>query len=342
MEGSGSGSGSGLRENELRYCRRTQLSSTSISLNTTWLARDGVSAYTPYVAAILLLFFLVSFIWNLFIIVTFLTKIKKLKDPSHLYIFNLALTDILLSIFIIFPAFLSNTLQSFIIGKSDRERCGICEFLGFMYVFLFASILHTLAIISFDRFMQLLKPLTYQRYFNFKKALLIITISWLISLALGLPPFFGLGEYSFNTLQLTCQSRWTGESSNGVKNVFYIVLLSCEGLLPLFFLIITNAWTYKHIKRFFKKNRVREVTLSSSVATQQQKVYDHRQAQLLKVFGALLIGHLICWIPVAAVIITGLIVDPDDFPESVFILSNLSYFLNPVLHPILETIFNHT
>ena len=282
---------------------------------------------------------MVTFTWNLVIIASFLTKIKSLREPAHLYILNLAITDFLLSVSIIFPTFITNITGEFTVGNTDVVRCSVCEFLGFLYVTLFASTLHTLAIISFDRFIHLIKPLTYAHYFNFQKALAIVTIVWIISIGLAIPPFLGLGEYAFNTLLLSCQPRWTGSTNNNTHNFMFIIFLGSEAVIPLFFFLITNAWTYKHIREFFKKNYNRQSSVYFTNVQQQTTEYDHKQKQLLRVFGALFLGHMICWLPVATIIIVGLVVKAEKFPDEIFLITSLCYFTNPVVHPILETIF---
>jgi len=74
------------------------ISSVNITDRSHWRIRDELLYGTPYVATVILIFFLVSFFWNLFIIITYFVKFKLLKEPANIFLLNLAIADLLVAL----------------------------------------------------------------------------------------------------------------------------------------------------------------------------------------------------------------------------------------------------
>lgn len=221
----------------LGHCYLDPLSSSNITCASTWMP---LYDYSPYIAAVEAVFFSIAFFWNLFILISFLLRRELLKEAANIFLFNLALTDLLLAVFVIFQCFVSEVAGGFIIGHTDILRCGICEFLGFMIMFLMASTVHILAMLSLDRFILLLKPLSYSSYFTWKRAVVIVCCIWVLSFLLALPPVFGFGAYGFSRTISNCHPQWFGVSSAGISNIYFIAFYSIEALVPIFILTFTN------------------------------------------------------------------------------------------------------
>ena len=330
------------------FCRTAELSSTNITNIPIWAIQPEVAKYAPYVATIEAFYFLIAFFWNLFILISFGMRRKLLKEPAGVYLFNLALTDLLLAVFVVFQCFITEVAGLFIIGHTDVIRCGICEFLGFMLMFLMTSTLHTLAMLSFDRFFLLMKPLSYRQYFTWRRALAIVILIWIFSFFMTIPPIFGFGEYSFSFPIANCHPQWLGKSYRGLNNFDFIVFLAVEAIIPIGFLTITNIWTYKVITRVLRSRLKRQKSLNSGTPSGQKKTeqakasqttHNRQQLQLVKVFGALFVAHILCWTPVMISVVVGLVIGPCHLPPEVLLFGWLLYLTNPVAHPILETFF---
>ena len=352
MSVSGSGSGS-VEDNcttdacmcsPIGHCYLDPLSSSNITCATSWT--PGYS-YSSYIAAVEAIFFVIAFFWNLFILISFLIHRKLLKEAASVFLFNLALTDLLLAIFVILQCFITEMAGTFIIGHTDILRCRICEFLGFMMMFLMSSNIHTLAMLSLDRFILLSKPLSYKHYFTWKRAIGIVCCIWVLSFLLALPPIFGFGAYGFSRTISNCLPQWFGVSSKGINNIYFIAFISIESLIPILFLSFTNMWTYKIVTRVLKTKLIRQKTFSDMETHIKASESNHnrQQIQLVKVFSALFLAHIVCWVPVLTVmtvIMIGREFDPSfiyKIPRVVFTIGWLLYLTNPVVHPILETFF---
>ena len=59
---------------------------------------------------------------------------------------------------------LTAAVGEWIFGKTAREKQAVCEFVGFMFGLCVGYSTHTLALISFDRFLFIVKPLLYIKY----------------------------------------------------------------------------------------------------------------------------------------------------------------------------------
>ena len=328
------------------FCRKAELSDTNITFPFLWEILPALQKYAPYVTAVQAVFFIISFFWNLFILISFGMRRKLLKETASVYLFNLALTDLLLAVFVVFQCFLTEAAGAFIVGTTDVIRCGICEFLGFMIMLLMAVTIHTLAMLSFDRFFLLVKPLSYHQYFNWRRALVIVIIIWVFSFGLAIPPIFGFGEYSFSVAIANCHPQWVGISYQGIDNFNYIILVAGEAILPIFMLTFTNMWTYKVIMSVLRKKLKRQRSFNSGPATASgpelktsESKHNRQQIQLVKVFGALFIAHVMCWTPVLIVVAVGIGIGALNVPPEVFLVAWMFYLTNPVAHPILETFF---
>lgn len=347
VSGSGSGSGEAGPPGALFNCRTSDLNHSSVTSQFYWSVLPNLHYASPYVATVEAIFFVIAFFWNLFILGCFLRRPKLLKEPAHIYLFNLAVTDVLHSVFIILITSISEGTKEFIFGSNDFVRCHFCEFLGFMLLFLVTSSLHTLAILSVDRFVLLARPLRYKQYFNWKRAILIVAVIWFISFWVAIPPVLGFGQYEFNLALANCHARWTG-TTNGIPHINYIIYAGVEAVIPFLMLVIFNIWTYKIVTGFLKKRLARQRSFrdtSNMDTTEMQKdrqertQHTRKQRQLMKVFGGLLLAHVCSWCPTLIMSVVGAIVDPRRIPLEVYLFVWITYISNPVIHPIIETFF---
>ena len=142
-----------------------------------------------------------------------------------------------------------------------------------------------------------------------------------------------------------CHPSWTG-SPNGIMNIHWVIFCSVEALIPIFFLFATNVWIFQIIRAVFKRWHKQQQRFSNHVSSsdlvaqsEKQQQYQKKQRQLVKVFSALLVGHCFSWIPTLLVVVISQIVGPTNIPPGVFIFGWITFISNPVIHPIIETMF---
>lgn len=342
--GSASGSGSGGEEEEFNCLEKDLLSSSNVTNTTHWTIRDNLHYSTPFVAAITILFFLIAFFWNLFIIVTFFAKYRLLKEPGNILLLNLAITDFLIALLVMLFSVVTEIAQEFVFGETDVVRCDVCATAGVFLMLLVQLSVHTLAVLSIDRFIHLTHPLRYNRLMTPFRAVVVSAGIWILCIAMAILPLVGFGQIEFNRNFGACLFRFTGDNpQSGIPNFYYAMLVIFWDLVPVTILISTNVYTYKFISKFLKRNFRRRSTYRNKKAIADNKKddnkYHQQQRQLVKVFSALFIANIVSWSPVVIVVTLIIFIPADSLPDEVYTVGWLCYLTNPVFHPILESLF---
>ena len=320
------------------------LSSDYVSDENFWRITGEQEVGAIIAGVLILLFFLVGTVWNLFIIITFLVKHHLLKEPGNIFLFNAAITDLLICLTTMVFTFVTAFGKEFIFGNDDVSRCILCSTSGFFLMFLILVSLHLLAALSIDRFILLSKPLRYKRIMNRWKAGVICFICYAICFVLAGLPIIGFGDIEFNARFASCVPRFTP-----TKNLYYCGLIVVEALIPIIILAITNVWTFRIVSKFLKRNFRRRSTYRRRDAGGNTKEvdegakYQRQQNQLVKVFGALFIANIISYTPTITAVILfaflSIIGKENVIPAAIYILGYVSFLMNPVLHPIIESFF---
>lgn len=317
------------------------LSSTNITAREVWQILDELHYGTPIVATVLLIFFVISFIWNLFIIVTFLVKRRLLREPGNILLLNLAVGDFLVSITTLFFSAITEIAREFIFGQSDVVRCRFCNFTGVFVMFLLTSSLHTLTALSVDRFLLLSQPFRYKKIMKVWVAVVIVIVIWVISFIIAILPVAGFGQLEFNTRFGYCIPRFTGVNLvSGIKNYYYVLFMVIEAIIVLIVLAITSLWTYRIVAKFLRANFHRRATYKKSNEQRDESLHHQKQQkQLVKVFGALFLSNIISYTPVIIVVVIFAALPADQVPPEVFIFGWICYLTTPVVHPVIESLF---
>lgn len=133
----------------------------------------------PVIAAILAIEFGLSLCANLFISIYTLYNAKRdLRKSSTVLLFNLALSDLLVTVF--YMPFVIATLaaEEWLIGRTDSVKEGFCQFNGFISTYSNSVSVNILAAISFDRFLFIVKPQVHERWMTWKVTLWIVISIW--------------------------------------------------------------------------------------------------------------------------------------------------------------------
>ena len=274
-------------------------------------------------------------------------KWKILKEPGNIFLFNLALADLLVAVTVMMFSFVSQAAKEFVFGFNDVVRCNMCNFAGFCVMFFIFTSLHMLAALSIDRFILLSRPLRYKQLMNAWKALIIVGLAWIISFIIALLPILGFGQYEFNVRYGACIPRFSEPNLiTEIENFYYVVFCVVEALIPIIILGVTNVFTYRLVSKFLKRNFKRRQTFRSRAEleanNEEGKKHHHQQTQLVRVFGALFVANIIAWTPVIlvvfAILVTG-VLSAGQVPDGVYIFGWVCYLTNPAVHPIIESFF---
>ena len=294
-------------------------------------------------ATILLLFLIIGLPSNVILIISIICK--HLKQPTHILLLNLAISDVLVcSIFIPF-GIVSGYAGGFVLGSNDRLRCQVCQFNGFVFSAVTIASLNTLGLISIDRFVYFKYPLSYHRYVTATKTVFVILLVWLFSAVQSILPLFGFGTIRYTYSTCSCMVYLYGRT-HITKNVYYMLLLVLLGLFPVITMVVTNVWIIiivrKQIKKLYKTrrsfgNKGELKNHQQSLKKEISKTKNKKQLALFRAFGMILIANGITWVPVIILTIIYLTANQDDdVPFGFIIFTFLSFISHSVLHPIIE------
>ena len=161
------------------FCVESSMSSPNLTDSSPcrWCLNDRVSG--PALATFVSIEFVLSLTINLFICVfTLMHARTMLKKASTLLLFNLALSNLFMTILYMPFVIVASGAEEWIIGQSDEVRNGFCQFTGFVFAYATTISVDTLAAISFDRFLFIAKAHIYHRIMTWKTALGIVAFIW--------------------------------------------------------------------------------------------------------------------------------------------------------------------
>lgn len=153
--------------------------STDNSPNAGHLEERDFALISAYVCIVGVL----GFIGNLWVIVAF-CRYKNLRTSTNIFIVHLAGCDLFLALMDLIFSFPSSVEHRWLFGKVA------CEIFGFVYHFLNAMSLNTLAVISLDRFWVITKP-WFGAKITVKRAVFCVFLTYFYTLLFTLPIILG-------------------------------------------------------------------------------------------------------------------------------------------------------
>jgi len=142
-----------------------------------WVIAEDV--HGPAVAAFVCLQFVLALSANLFIIShTLLQGRKSLTKNSIFLLFSLALVNLLMAVLYMPFYMVSSAAGAWLYGSTDQVRSVLCQIHGFVFVYLMVASIHILAVISIDRFLNIVKPHFHKKYMTWKVSTCILAGLW--------------------------------------------------------------------------------------------------------------------------------------------------------------------
>ena len=286
----------------------------------------------PAFAVVVGIEMILTLLTNLTIFIFTLYRWKSLKQPSIIFLTGLVLANLIMAIFFMPFTVITAAVGEWIFGKTVGERQAVYKFVGFMLGLSFKYSTHTLALISFDRFLFIVKPLLYIKYMKTRTAVVLISTLWVLVTFLNTTPWYGLGQFKFFPYICSCLSKFTRH---------YVIYFSLVSLIPYTTIIVTSTWTFIHTKRFITRRHNENMIASLSVERQElrQTIYNRKIYNLIGIFGTLLIVHLISLAPYIIVSIVGLIVGFRNIPTIVLASTLVLYLLHSFTNAVVQSYF---
>uniref|UniRef100_A0A1X7T3B1 G-protein coupled receptors family 1 profile domain-containing protein n=1 Tax=Amphimedon queenslandica TaxID=400682 RepID=A0A1X7T3B1_AMPQE len=159
---------------------------------------------------------------------------KSWKQPSTIFFTSLILAHLVLNLLYLPFTIIALAAGEWIFGSTDEEKRGTCTFATFVFSYTIPVIFNTLAAISFDPFLFIVKPHLHKQFMRSWIALTLTIDIWMFSALLNSTPFFGLNDEQF----LLCYQH-----PNSIINLIIFCFLSmcykyiyhCDIIMDLLF-----------------------------------------------------------------------------------------------------------
>ncbi|NXD84511.1 OPSO protein, partial [Halcyon senegalensis] len=227
-------------------------------------------------AAVMLVVTSLSLAENLAVIlVTF--KFKQLRQPVNYVIVNLSVADFLVSLTGGTISFLTNLKGYFYMGY------WACVLEGFAVTFFGIVALWSLALLAFERYIVICRPLK-NMCLRGKHAALGIAIVWTFSFIWTIPPTMGWSSYTTSKIGTTCEPNWY--SGAYTDRTYIIAFFTTCFIVPLLVILVSYGKLMQKLRK---------------VSDTQGRLGTTRkpERQVTRMVVVMIAAFLICWMPYA-------------------------------------------
>ncbi|XP_053130474.1 pinopsin-like isoform X2 [Hemicordylus capensis] len=249
---------------------------------------------------------------------------KKLRSPLNYILVNLAVADLLVTFFGSTVSFANNVRGFFVLGRV------VCELEGFLVSLTGVVGLWSLAILAFERYLVICKPVGDFR-FQQRHAVTGCVFTWVWALAWTVPPLWGWSSYVPEGLRTSCGPNWyTGGSLN---NSYILALFVTCFAMPLSMILFSYASLLMTLR---------------GVAAQQKQLETTQRAEreVTRMVVTMVLAFLVCWLPYATFALV--VATSQDLRIQPSLASLPSYFsktatvYNPVIYVFMNKQNHHT
>ena len=234
------------------------------------------------------LLFIVSLVGNIFIAMI-VFKTKTLRKPFNFFTVSMAMSDLLVPIFIFPSNLVLSYTRSWLIGGLLSQV--LCKLIMYAPGVSFAVSVQSLVLIAVDRFGAVIFPLC-SPLINSKRCRFVILATWIIAMAIWCSDLIA-SKMVESPEGLACVRNWNdvfGESLS-FKN-FSLVMHVVFVYVPLVFIAIVYSAIALKIKS-------QKIPGEQSTNTREKRL--KRERNVLKLSVAIVLGFALCWLPLSIV-----------------------------------------
>ena len=159
------------------------------------LKKDFITA----AAVVLGVKMILALIANGIVLFITITQRKSWKQSSTIFFTSLILAHLVMNILYLPFTIIAFAASEWIFGSTDEEKRGTCYFAAFAFWFTALVISMTLAAISFDRFLFIVKPHLHKRFMRPWVALTLTIAFWILSAVMSVIILYGFNrQYNFD------------------------------------------------------------------------------------------------------------------------------------------------
>ncbi len=289
----------------------------------------------PLVTIVIVIEIVASFIANLFVLIVTLCNIKVLKQSSNIFLTNLTLGNLLMTIFYLPSMAVTAAAGEWVFGTTLEQKNGFCDFFGSLYLSNAFFLIFTLTIISVDRFLFIVKPLLHRRVMNTKVTIGIAMGIWIASAVLSLLGF--APGYVFRSYVVGCVPNWNDGDFDYALLAIMAVINVC-----VIIILITTVWTFCFTKKFLQKLLKRNATttvISFPCIEDSTNIYNRKIMKSVGMFGSLLALTVVLYSPTIVLFIVR-IVTGTSMINSVYTTGVAVFYCSGyIFHPLVQSFF---
>uniref|UniRef100_A0A8K9XUK3 Neuromedin U receptor 3 n=1 Tax=Oncorhynchus mykiss TaxID=8022 RepID=A0A8K9XUK3_ONCMY len=244
------------------------------------------------ISLVYLLIFLLGVSGNL-LTCTVISKHKKMCTPTNLYLFSLAVSDLLV-LFFGMPLEIYDLWQNYPFPFGE----GVCYFKIFLFeTVCFASILNV-TVLSVERYIAVVHPLKTRYVATNKHAKRVISAVWVLSLVCAIPNTSLHGIYYLNLPEKVAESAICSLiGSPWIYNLVILITTACFYIVPV--TVISGLYLGIGIKLGRERHLSRGTMRKNCSANISWRIHVEqvRRRQVTKMLAVVVLVFAICWAP---------------------------------------------
>lgn len=304
----------------LRTANCSNVTNTS-GLESGEISRDNFTTSFQILCGILLVGMMLTAVFGNSVVCYIVYQKPAMRSAINLLLSNLAFVDVLIALVCMACAFVTIVTEDWILGDV------FCRLNAFLFSFLVSESTYILLAISWDRYLIIVRR---EETLTPYKAKVVIFLTWIVSLALSIPPTVGWGNYIYITGQIQCT---LDDSSLSYSIVYHTLTI----LVPM----LVMAYVYFKILCTVRRNSTKIINHPpvSSVETRVHKRgkmnidYGFKTRAFLTIL-ILFIGYFCCFLPYLITrldAVSGRRLSATPSAEAVLILV---CYLNSIINPL--------
>ncbi|XP_070557380.1 melatonin receptor type 1B-B-like [Ptychodera flava] len=235
---------------------------------------------------------------NILVLLAFVLT-KKLRSVTNVFIFNLALSDLAVTAFI---------LPFNVVGIVKTHRffavnSALCEVVAFVCVTSCVASLWNIMAISLNRYIHICRSTYYRSIFSRRNTIAMAVSIWLVSVLIDLPNFLNWGDNRYDMKTLVCS--YDRSANYGWILLFISTAVVVPGVVVICCYVNIIAYVRSHSMRVNPQHHGQDPSrrLNSISRGFKPLKISRRQMQLLKMTFAIFTVFLLCWLPYGVVVL---------------------------------------
>lgn len=201
-----------------------------------------------YQNVIFLFIAIVAFLGNSLTVILFIKRAKWLKKTFNCLILALAIQDILLAVCLVVLPGLVLTEDAYTLPSDESSRPIYCKIIWsriFPFVLGIASV-YTCLMLTLDRWIAVVKPLSYETFAQSKFVIFCILFPWIAGMCFQIPPLLNITPIEVNG---TAICRWRKQDLT--SNTIFLAVFSFLGaiVIPTTLMVLAYCQIIFHMKR---------------------------------------------------------------------------------------------